>query len=72
MDYGILAVSQQQLRTALNLLTNLDKGCGLELRTEECELWSPVDLNAIDNTLKKNSKEGLEIFGRRHRQSQIC
>ena len=63
MDDGILIGTHQQLCTALNLLTNLGEGCGLELRIEKCELWSPVDLNAIDNRVKRNSKEGLEIFG---------
>ena len=63
MDDGILAGTHQQLCTALNLLTNLGEGCGFELKIEKCELWSPVDLNAIDNRVKRNSKEGLEILG---------
>ena len=63
MDYGILAGTHHQLFTALNLLTNLGEGCGLELRIEKCEVWSPGDLNAIDNRVKTNSKEGLEILG---------
>ena len=63
LDDGILAGTHQQLCTALNLLTHLGEGCGLELRIEKCELWSPVDLNAIDNRVKRNSKEGLEILG---------
>ena len=42
---------------------HLGEGCGLELRIEKCELWSPIDLNDIDNRVKRNSKEGLEILG---------
>ena len=61
LDDGILAGTHQQLCTALNLLTNLDDGCLLELRIEKSELCSPVDLNAIDNRVKRNSKEELEI-----------
>ena len=63
LDDGILAGTHQQLCTALNSLTNLGERCGLELRIEKCELWSPVDLNTIDNRVKRNSKEGLEILG---------
>ena len=63
MDDGILAGTHQQLCTAMNLLTNLGEGCGLELKIKNCELCSPVDLNDIDNRLKRNSKEGLEILG---------
>ena len=62
MDDGVLA-GTHQFCTALNLLTNLGEGCGLELRIEKCELWLRVDLNAIDNRVKRNSKEGLEILG---------
>ena len=62
MDDGILAGTHQQFCTALNLLVNLVYSCCLELRIEICELSSPVDLNAIDNRIKKNSKEGLEIL----------
>ena len=63
LEDGILAGTHQQLCTALNFLTNLSEGCGLELRNEKCELWSPVDLNAIDNRVKRNSQEGFEILG---------
>ena len=63
MDDGILAGTQQQLCTALNLLTNLGQVCGLELRVQKSEICSPVDLIAIDNRVNRNSKEGLEIFG---------
>ena len=63
MDDGILAGIHQQLCTALNLLTNLGEGCGLELGIEKCELWSHVEMNATDNRVKRNSKEGLEILG---------
>ena len=63
LDDGILAGTRQQLCTALILLTNLGEGCGLELRIEKCELVSTVDLNAIDNRVMRNSKEGLEILG---------
>ena len=63
MDDDILSGTHQQLSTALNLLTNLGEGCGLALRIEKCELWSPVDLNAIDNRVKRNNNEGLEILG---------
>ena len=63
LDDGTLAGTHQQLCTALNLLTNLGNGCGLELRIEKCERWATVDLNAIDNRVKRNSKEGLEILG---------
>ena len=63
LDDGILAVAHQQLYTVLNCLTNLGEGCGLELRIEKCELWSPVDLNALDNRVKRKSKEGLGILG---------
>ena len=62
-DDGILAGTHQQLCTALNLLTNLGEGCGLELRIEKCELWSTVYLNAIDNRVMGNSRKGLEILG---------
>ena len=63
LDDGILAGTHRQLCTALHFLTNLCEGCGLELRIEKCELWSPVNLNAIDTRVKRNSKEGLEILG---------
>ena len=55
LDDGILAGTQQKLCTALNLLTNLGEGCGLELRIEKFELWSPADLNAIDNKVMRHS-----------------
>ena len=58
-----LLVPTKKLCTALNLLTNLGEACGLELRIEKCEIWSPVDLNPIDNRVKGNSKEGFEILG---------
>ena len=48
---------------ALNLLTNLGEGCGLELRTEKGELWSTVELNAVDNRVKRNSKAVLKGLG---------
>ena len=41
----------------------MGEGCGLELRKQKFELWSQVDLNAIDNRVKKNSNEGPEILG---------
>ena len=63
LDDGILTGTHQQLCTALKLLTNLSEGCGLELRIEKCERWSPVELKAIDNKVKRNSKVGLEILG---------
>ena len=63
LDVDILAGTHQQLCTALNLLTNLGEGCGLELRIEKCELWSPVDLNDIDKRVKRNSTKALEILG---------
>ena len=63
MDDVVLAGTHQQICTALNLLTNLDEGCGLEPRIEKSELSSPVDLSAIDNMVKRNSKEGLAILG---------
>ena len=63
LDDGILAATHQQLCSAMNSLSNLGEACGLDLRIEKCELWSHVDLNAIDNRVKRNSKEGLEIWG---------
>ena len=60
LDDCILAGIRQELSTALNLLTNLVEGSGLELRIKKCELWY---LNAIDSRVKRNSKEGLEILG---------
>ena len=62
LDDVIFCCTHQLLCTALNLLTNMDERCGLDLKIKKCELWSPVDLNAIDNKVKRNSKEGLEIL----------
>ena len=63
LDDGILAGTLQHLCTALNLLTNLGEGCGLDFRIEKFELWSPVDLDDVNNTVKRKSKEGFEILG---------
>ena len=41
----------------------MGEGCGLELRIEKFEHWSTLDLTAIDNRVKRNSEEGLEILG---------
>ena len=63
LDDGFLAGTLQHLCTALNLLTNLGEGYGLELGIEKGELWSPVDLNNINYRVKRKGKEGFEILG---------
>ena len=42
LDDGILACTNQQFRTALNLLTNLGEDCGLELRIEKTSFGHPL------------------------------
>ena len=63
LDDGILAGTHKQHCATLILLTKLGESCSLQLRIEKWELRLPVDLCALFNRMKRNSKVGLEILG---------
>ena len=56
LDDGIIAGTEPELNEALVMLTVSGKSCGLELRRDNCEVWSKGVLNTIDSRIKRNSR----------------
>ena len=62
-DDGINAGTEIELCEALEILSESGEKFGLELRKDKCELWSFESMTKIDNLIKRNCVDGIEILG---------
>ena len=63
LDDGIIAGTEEELCESFEILATHGNKCGLELRTDKCELWSTSCFNAADSRIKRDSQSGIEILG---------
>ena len=63
LDGGVIAGTETELCTALEILSELEEKISLELRKDKCELWSIESITKIDNLIKRNCVDGTEILG---------
>ena len=63
IDDGIIAGTETELNEVIDTLTVSVETCGLELRRENCEVWSKGPLNTTDSKITRKSRDGLEMLG---------